>query len=325
MSERKVLNKYIAPDFNHTKLVKVRKAMARQDNVRMMLPFSIKCDTCGNYLRIGTKINMRKEKVVNETYLTIAVYRFYMKCVFCYSEMTMKTDPKNNDYVMEIGATRLYESWKDARAAEEILQEIRKNEEEGNTMTFLENKTYDSKREMDILEAIDEIRIMSRKNARVDTEMILEALHKRDHKLDNHELKDYVDRMSEIEQERAVKKVADTSELVNFTKSLIGNKVSRNFNQINLSENKSIELDDLLRKRDSPSSEYLNEKIVSETIDNQSLVKPNTSNKLNHLDIIYEAENEDHESGSTKDPSEVKSKNYKLVDFSEEEEEDENQ
>lgn len=231
MSERKVLNKYIDPNFNEKKLVKVPKAAARQHNVRMMLPFSIKCDTCGNYLRIGTKINMRKETVQNEFYLSIPIYRFYMKCVFCYSEMTMKTDPKNHDYVMEIGAVRLYESWKDARAAEELLSEIRKNEEEGNTMTFLEHKTYDSKREMDILEAIDEIRVMSKKNARIDTDTILEALQKRDYKLSDKELREYVDKMSEIEQMRAVKRVADSSQLEDFTRNLI-DSVSSNRNKL---------------------------------------------------------------------------------------------
>lgn len=146
---------------NFEKLVKVKKSAKRQDNVRMMLPFSIKCDTCGNYLWVGTKINMWKETVEWENYLGIPIFRLYMKCLTCYSEMTMKTDPKNNDYLMEFGASRLYESWKDARAAEELIKENRKQEEEGNNMRTLELKTYDSKWEMDILEAIDEIRVMN--------------------------------------------------------------------------------------------------------------------------------------------------------------------
>jgi len=61
MSERKVLNKYVSKYFNHEKLVKLRVAEGKQHNVRMMLPFSIKCETCGNYFKGGTKINMRKE------------------------------------------------------------------------------------------------------------------------------------------------------------------------------------------------------------------------------------------------------------------------
>ena len=48
-----------------------------------------------------------------------------MKCYHCYSEITLKTDPKNHDYTLEQGAIRLYESWKDARAAEALLKEMK--------------------------------------------------------------------------------------------------------------------------------------------------------------------------------------------------------
>jgi len=67
----------------------------------MMLPMSIKCNKCNQYLYIGTKFNMRKETVLNETYLEIAIFRFYLKCTYCYSEITFKTDPKNSDYIVE--------------------------------------------------------------------------------------------------------------------------------------------------------------------------------------------------------------------------------
>ena len=221
MAERKVQNKYIDPNFNHEKLVKIRKPMEKQDNVRMMLPFSIRCDTCGNYLRVGTKINMRKETVLHEDYLKIPIYRFYMKCCFCYTEMTMKTDPKNHDYTMEQGAVRLYESWKDARAAEELLQEIRKTEEEGNTMKFIEHKTYDSKKEMDALEAIDEIRLMSRGNAKLSLENMLEALNKRDYYLTDAELKDYVDKVIDVEEGRNECKQVKTDFISKITKGVL--------------------------------------------------------------------------------------------------------
>jgi hypothetical protein len=48
---------------------------------------------------------MKKETVKEEDYHGIEIYRFYMKCIVCYSEMTMKTDPKNHDYVMEHGGS----------------------------------------------------------------------------------------------------------------------------------------------------------------------------------------------------------------------------
>ena len=173
MSERKVQNKYISKYFNHEKLVKIRKAEEKQHNVRMMLPFSIKCNTCLNYFKICTKINMRKETCQNESYLGIPIYRLYMKCITCYSEISMKTDPKNHDYTLEHGAVRLYESWKDNRASEGLLKEMRENDEEGNNMKLLEYKTYDSKKEMMALEKIEEIREISKRNGRMDIDEVI--------------------------------------------------------------------------------------------------------------------------------------------------------
>ena len=180
MAERKVLVKYYPPEFNPEKLIRNKKQKDKQDNVRMMLPFSLKCYTCGNYLYIGTKFNMRKE-TCDEDYLGIKIYRFYMKCSYCHSEITCKTDPKNHDYVCEYGGSRTYEAWRDARAAENALAEQRENEEEGNAMRFLENRTHDSKREMDILDALDEIKNMTRQNAKVTPEELFSFLTKRDH------------------------------------------------------------------------------------------------------------------------------------------------
>ena len=72
----------------------------------MMLPFSIKCETCGNYFKGGTKIKSRKETCKNEDYFGIPIYWLYFKCLICYSELSMKTDPKNHGYIMEHGAVR---------------------------------------------------------------------------------------------------------------------------------------------------------------------------------------------------------------------------
>lgn len=64
----------------------------------------------------------------------------------------------SHDYVAELGGTRNYEPWRDAEAAESALKEIREKDEEGNAMRFLENKTQDQKREMDINDALEDLR-----------------------------------------------------------------------------------------------------------------------------------------------------------------------
>ncbi len=40
---------------------------------------------------------------------------------------------------------------------------MKENDEDGNSMKFLENRTYDSKKEMDIMEALDEIKHLNKR------------------------------------------------------------------------------------------------------------------------------------------------------------------
>lgn len=103
-----------------------------------------------------------------------------MKCRYCHSEITVKTDPKNHDYICEYGGSRTYEAWRDAREAEERLAEIREEEEEGNAMRFLENRTKESKREMEIMDALDEIREITRADAKMGADELFNYLCKRD-------------------------------------------------------------------------------------------------------------------------------------------------
>ncbi|CAM8983090.1 unnamed protein product [Rhodiola kirilowii] len=178
MGERKVLNKYYPPDFDPSKLPRVKQPKNRQMNVRMMLPMSIRCGTCGNYIYKGTKFNSRKEDCIGETYLGIQLFRFYFKCTRCSAEIAMKTDPKNSDYTVESGATRNFEPW---RAADEVVEgEKRKRttEEMGDAMKSLENRTLDSKREMDIMAALDEMKSMKSRHATVSFDEMLGALQR---------------------------------------------------------------------------------------------------------------------------------------------------
>ncbi|KAF4353793.1 hypothetical protein CsatB_006997 [Cannabis sativa] len=142
----------------------------------MMLPMSIRCNTCGNYIYKGTKFNSRKEDVVGETYLGIQIFRFYFKCTRCSAELAMKTDPQNSDYVVESGAMRNFEPWRDEDEQVDKEKQKRELEEVGDAMKSLENRTLDSKREMDIMAALDEMKSMKSRHATVSVDAMLEAL-----------------------------------------------------------------------------------------------------------------------------------------------------
>ncbi|CAJ2507294.1 Uu.00g084800.m01.CDS01 [Anthostomella pinea] len=170
MSERKVLTKYYPPDFDPSKVSRVRapkKAGPKVQTVRLMAPFSMKCLQCGEYIYRGRKFNARKEVPPDEKYLGIQIFRFYIKCTRCSAEITFKTDPRNNDYACERGARRNTEPWKVGREEtdEERLDRLEREEEERNAMVELEAKTVDAKREMAVADALDEIRT---RNARVE-------------------------------------------------------------------------------------------------------------------------------------------------------------
>ena len=145
---------------------------------------SRRCNTCGEYIYKGKKFNARKETVEGEDYYGIKIFRFYIKwyvapgiyaslvsdldvSTLCSAEITFKTDPKNTDYAVEHGASRNFEPWREERAVEEEDRLAKLEEEENNPMKALENRTVDSKREMDILDALQDIRARNARNERI--------------------------------------------------------------------------------------------------------------------------------------------------------------
>ncbi|KAJ5775115.1 uncharacterized protein N7511_000126 [Penicillium nucicola] len=180
MAERKVLTKYYPPDFDPSAIGRtpkhLRKSGPKVITVRLMAPFSMKCTHCGEFIYRGRKFNARKE-TLEERYLSIPMYRFYIRCTRCSGEITFRTDPKNMDYECERGAKRNFEVWRDSKdekyneTEEQTLDRLEREQGEEqeqlerDKMAELEEKMLDSKREMQIADALDEIRT---RNARIE-------------------------------------------------------------------------------------------------------------------------------------------------------------
>ncbi|XP_057714932.1 splicing factor YJU2 [Corythoichthys intestinalis] len=201
MSERKVLNKYYPPDFDPAKIPKLKLPKDRQYVVRLMAPFNMRCKTCGEYIYKGKKFNARKETVQNQLYMGLPIFRFYIKCTRCLAEITFKTDPENTDYAVEHGATRNFQAEKLIEEEEKRIQQEREDEELNNPMKVLENRTRDSKMEMEVLENLQELKELNQRQAQVDFEGMLgqyRELEKRERERekeeDERETKDMLER-----------------------------------------------------------------------------------------------------------------------------------
>ncbi|KAJ2706075.1 Pre-mRNA-splicing factor cwf16 [Coemansia sp. IMI 203386] len=179
MAERKVLNKYFPPDFDPAKIPRLRLGKNRQIKVRLMSPFSMRCETCGQWIGKGTKFNARKEPIEGEKFHSIQIYRFYIRCQRCAAEITFKTDPEKLNYEVEKGAQRNFEPWREENQINRELKKAKEEEEENNPIKVLENRTEQSRREMEIMDALDEIRMQNAKGERVHDKEVLQAVRER--------------------------------------------------------------------------------------------------------------------------------------------------
>lgn len=177
MGERKPLNKYYPADLDPSrKLPRVGKKNDpdKAKPVRMMLPFSIRCKTCGEFMGAGTKCNAMKEDA-KMNYLKVKRFRFRFKCSACKTFITMLTDPKNAGYEMETNATANFSMAAEMKSArEEAARE--KEEKKKDTMAQLEDRTLDSKREMDALDQLENLQQRNRARAKVSADNALEML-----------------------------------------------------------------------------------------------------------------------------------------------------
>lgn len=183
MGERKVLNKYYPPNYDPKAIPRLRRPKDTQYTVRLMAPFNMRCTNCGNFVYKGTKFNATKETVNGETYLGIKIFRFYIRCPKCCSEIAFKTNPKEADYVCEIGATRNFESWRLVDRLGTIEDQIAQEDAEENPMAALEARTKESRQEMDVLDGLEDIKDANARAAKVDLDEVirkreLEALMK---------------------------------------------------------------------------------------------------------------------------------------------------
>lgn len=106
MSERKSLNKYLKPDSQYNKNIIPKKK--KWNSIRFMTPFTIFCLVCQGVIVEGIKINAFKEKIISENYVRTPIFRFYLKCLFCSTAITIKTDPKNSRYMPEINCKKIF-------------------------------------------------------------------------------------------------------------------------------------------------------------------------------------------------------------------------
>lgn len=173
MSERKVLNKYYPPDFDPSKIPRMKLAKNRQYTVRLMAPFNMRCATCGEYIYKGKKFNARKEDVEGEDYLGIRIFRFYIKCTRCLQEISFRTDPRNTDYEIEAGATRNFMALKLAEEQAQREEDERVADEATNPMKLLENRTKQSKQELELLESLEELKDLNKRQRTIDYDGIL--------------------------------------------------------------------------------------------------------------------------------------------------------
>ncbi|CAK7263383.1 Pre-mRNA-splicing factor cwf16 [Sporothrix epigloea] len=195
MSERKVLSKYYPPDFDPSALNRrqgkpknKQQAGPAVQVVRLMAPMSMRCTRCGEYIYKGRKFNARKETPLDEKYLGIQIYRFYIRCTRCSGEIIFRTDPKNQDYNVVSGAKRNVEPWRQPEEVDETdeqrldrleAEEAAANGEaaaEQNRMEELEAKTLEARREMEVADALDEIRTRNARIARADHRDHLETV-----------------------------------------------------------------------------------------------------------------------------------------------------
>lgn len=179
------MNEYYPPDFDPEKLPRLKTLAAwsgqgaqgrdRVMEIRTMLPWNIRCNTCGHYMYRGTKFNSRVEAATDyPKYLEyITIRRFYIRCTNCVNNITFVTDPEAVDYAMEHGATRLFETRRLNATLEKEEKEKREKDAKENPMAALEKRTQDSQKEMVLMERLSELTEERKAKLKISDDLLL--------------------------------------------------------------------------------------------------------------------------------------------------------
>jgi len=125
-------------------------------------------------MRAGKKFNGKKEYAKGLDYLSIRRFRFRLKCEECKSIITFLTDPKNRDYEMETGASRNFDATREENSDTNKTVVENGPEAEQDSMKLLENRTLDSRREMEMLDRLEEMRQNNRRREQVNVNNLFE-------------------------------------------------------------------------------------------------------------------------------------------------------
>lgn len=139
---RKEVNRYYPPDMDPKDVKFGVKTVKKDPNVRLMIPFSMKCTHCNEYIAKSRKFNARKE-TTEKNYLGIKIIRFRIRCPRCYAELIFETDPKNGDYTCVENCKKNYERAKEIKEKEtvdEMIVRLEKEMQEEEKLKELEKK-----------------------------------------------------------------------------------------------------------------------------------------------------------------------------------------
>ncbi|NXF26856.1 YJU2 factor, partial [Rhodinocichla rosea] len=172
--------KYYPPDFDPAKIPKLKLPKDRQYVVRLMAPFNMRVwwvwETTktqqGGFLA-GSALARVME--LGDVWLWGWLWAAWssIPTLSVFPAVPPQTDPENTDYTMEHGATRNFQAEKLLEEEEKRMQKEREEEELNNPMKVLENRTKDSKLEMEVLENLQELKELNQRQANVDFEAML--------------------------------------------------------------------------------------------------------------------------------------------------------